>query len=252
MPARSRYASTGPPRTDRSPTVVFFHGGGWVTGDLDTHDDVCRLLCRDVNAVVVAVHYRRVPEDPFPAAMDDCLAVTRHVADHIDAYGGRRDRLAVAGDSAGAHEAAVAALTFRDEQLPLAAQLLAYPPTDFTTDHPSVTENADGYFLTKDLLHDFRTGYAGDDLETRRSWQLSPLLATDHRELAPAIIGTAQYDPLRDEGRAYAAALEEAGADVFHRTYDGLIHAYLNLFGVSPAAKAATDEMFTELARRLA
>ncbi|WP_405021317.1 alpha/beta hydrolase [Kitasatospora sp. NBC_00070] len=240
-----RPADTGP-----VPTVVFFHGGGWVTGDLDTHDDVCRRICRDVRAVVVAVHYRRVPEDRFPAAMQDCLAVARHVADHIDDYGARPERLALAGDSAGAHEAAVVALTFRDEGRPLAAQLLAYPPTDFTRDYPSITENADGYFLTKDLLSEFRTGYAGDDPQARRNWQVSPLLA-DHSGLAPAIIATAQYDPLRDEGHAYAEALQQAGVDVFYRNYDGVIHAFLNLFGLSPAAEQATNELLTELAKRL-
>lgn len=233
------------------PTVVFFHGGGWLAGDLDTHDDVARRLCRDVTAVVVSVHYRRVPENPYPAPLDDCLAATRWVADHIAEYGGRRDRLAVAGDSAGANAAAVIALAFRDDNQPLAAQLLAYPPTDFLGDYPSITENADGYFLTKDLVTEIRRGYAGDDPEVRGSWRISPLLAGDHARLAPAVVGTAQYDPLRDEGRAYAEALEKAGVDVFYRNYDGLIHAYLNLFGVSPAADAAVGEMFAELARRL-
>lgn len=234
------------------PTVVFFHGGGWLAGDLDTHDDVARRLCRDVQAVVVSVHYRRVPENPYPAPLEDCLAATRWVADHIGEYGGRRDRLAVAGDSAGANAAAVIALTFRDEGRPLGAQLLAYPPTDFIDDYPSADENAEGYFLTKELATEIRRGYAGDDPTVRGSWRISPLRAGDFQGLAPAVIGTAQYDPLRDEGHAYARALEKAGVDVFHRTYDGLIHAFLNLFGMSPAADAAVGDLYAQLARRLA
>ncbi|MFE9564615.1 alpha/beta hydrolase [Streptomyces sp. NPDC006487] len=233
------------------PTVVFFHGGGWLTGDLDTHDDVTRRMCRDVNAVVVAVDYRLAPEHPFPAAYDDCLAAAHHVADHTDDYGGRRDRLAVAGDSAGGNLAAAVALTFRDEGRPLAAQLLVYPATDFVGDHPSRTENADGYALrTQDVL-DLQHLYAGDDPAVRGSWQVSPLLAEKFTGLAPAVIGTAQYDPLRDEGNAYAEALTGAGVDVFARTYDGLIHTFLNLFPVSPAADAAVTELYAQLEDRL-
>ncbi|WP_406365109.1 alpha/beta hydrolase [Streptomyces sp. NBC_01546] len=208
------------------PTVVFFHGGGWLTGDLDTHDDVTRRMCRDVHTVVVAVDYRLAPEHPFPAAYDDCLAAARHVADHIDEYGGRRDRLVVAGDSAGGNLAAAVALTFRDEDRPLAAQLLVYPATDY----PSRAENATGYVLgTQDVL-DLQHLYAGDDPAVRDSFQVSPL---------------------RAEGNAYAEELENAGVDVFARTYDGLIHTFLNLFPVSPAADAAVTELYAQLKKRL-
>ncbi|MFD6890812.1 alpha/beta hydrolase [Streptomyces sp. NPDC059957] len=233
------------------PTVVFFHGGGWLTGDLDTHDEVTRRMCRDVNAVVVAVGYRLAPEHPFPAAYDDCLAAVHHAADHIEDYGGRRDRLAVAGDSAGGNLAAAVALTFRDEGRPLAAQLLVYPATDFVGDHPSGTENATGYVLrTQDVL-DLQHLYAGDDPAVRGSFRVSPLRAEKFTGLAPAVIGTAQYDPLRDEGNAYAEALRDAGVDVFARTYDGLIHTFLNLFPVSPAADAAVTELYARLGERL-
>ncbi|MCX5009814.1 alpha/beta hydrolase [Streptomyces sp. NBC_00555] len=233
------------------PTVVFFHGGGWLTGDLDTHDDVTRRMCRDVHTVVVAVDYRLAPEHPFPAAYDDCLAAARHVADHIDEYGGRRDRLAVAGDSAGGNLAAAVALTFRDEDRPLAAQLLVYPATDFAGDYPSRAENATGYVLgTRDVL-DLQHLYAGDDPAVRNSFQVSPLRAESFTGLAPAVIGTAQYDPLRDEGNAYAERLENAGVDVFARTYDGLIHTFLNLFPISPAADAAVTELYAQLKKRL-
>ncbi|MCC3771457.1 alpha/beta hydrolase, partial [Streptomyces sp. UNOC14_S4] len=210
-----------------------------------------RRLCRDVGAFVVAVHYRRAPEHPFPAPYEDCLAVTRHVADHIDAYGARRDGLAVAGDSAGGNLAAVVAQAFRDEGRPLAAQLLAYPATDFDGDFPSRTENATGYVLTAENIEDVQYLYAGDDPAVRRSPQVSPLRAETFAGLAPAVIGMARYDPLRDEGLAYAEALEAAGVEVFVRTYDRLVHGFLNLFPVSAAADAATGELFAELGRRL-
>ncbi|MBH1933750.1 alpha/beta hydrolase [Streptomyces sp. AV19] len=232
------------------PTVVFFHGGGWVAGDLDSHDQITRRLCRDVRAVVVAVHYRRAPEHPYPAPLDDCLAAARHVAGHPGAYGG--GRLAVAGDSAGANLAAVTALVFRDEQRPLDAQLLAYPPTDGVGDHPSRTGNGEGYLLTTDAMSELERAYTGGDPGTLRSWRISPLRAPDFTGVAPAVVGTAQYDPLRDEGRAYAKALADAGADVFHRTYDGLVHGFLSLFDHSAASDAATAELFAELAARLA
>ncbi|MEU9165057.1 alpha/beta hydrolase [Streptomyces sp. NPDC048424] len=252
-PAQSIPVRVYRPATDGPvPTVVFFHGGGWLTGDLDTHDDVTRRLCRDVEAVVVAVDYRLAPEDPFPAPYDDCLAAARHIADRIDDYGARPDRLALAGDSAGANLAAAVALAFRDEHRPLAAQLLAYPATDFDGDYPSRTQNATGYVLSHQDVLDLQHLYAGDDPAIRSSAPVSPLRAAGHAGLAPAVIGTAQYDPLRDEGNAYAAALASAGVDVFVRTYDGLIHAFLNLYRISPAADAAVTELYAQLKNRLA
>ncbi|MEU9117049.1 alpha/beta hydrolase [Streptomyces sp. NPDC048483] len=198
-----------------------------------------------------AVHYRRSPEHPFPAPYEDCPAVTRHVADRIDDYGARRDRLAVAGDSAGANLAAVVAQTFREEDRPLAAQLLAYPPTDFDGQYPSHAENAKGYLLTTESIVDIQHLYAGDDPAARSSAQVSPLRAGRLAGLAPAIIATAQYDPLRDEGQAYAVALHDAGVEVFTRNDDGLIHGFLNMFPASPAADAAIGELCAELKRRL-
>ncbi|MFD5074530.1 alpha/beta hydrolase [Streptomyces sp. NPDC058371] len=237
------------------PTVVFFHGGGWLTGDLDTHDDPCRRMCRDVGVVVVAVDYRLAPEHPFPAAYDDCLAAAAWVADHIDDYGGRRDRLAVAGDSAGGNLAAAVALTFRDEHRPLAAQLLAYPAMDFLAtdaEYPSRVENATGYMLSTQNVLDFEHLYAGDDPAVRGTSRVSPLRATSLTGVAPAVIGTAQYDPLRDECMAYANALKAAGVDVFARTYDGLIHTFLNFFPVCPTSDAAVTELYAQLGKRLA
>ncbi|AWZ10919.1 alpha/beta hydrolase fold domain-containing protein [Streptomyces sp. ICC4] len=179
-------------------------------------------------------------------------AAARHIADHIEDYGGRLDRLAVAGDSAGGNLAAAVALAFRDEGRPLAAQLLVYPCLDFTGDHPSRTENATGYLLrTQDVL-DLQHLYAGDDPTVRGSSHVSPLRAGSFTGLAPAIIGTAQYDPLRDEGNAYAEALGNAGVRVFARTYEGLVHTFLNLFPISPAADAAVTELYAQLKKRLA
>lgn len=210
-----------------------------------------RRLCRDVGAVVVAVHYRRAPEHPFPAPYEDCLAAARHAADHIEQYGARRDRLAVAGDSAGVNLAAAIAQTFRDENLPLAAQLLAYPATDFDGNYPSRTENATGYLLTTEDIADLQHLYAGDDPALRRTARVSPLRARSLAGLAPAIVATAQYDPLRDEGLAYAQALRDADVEVFVRNYDGLIHGFLNMSPLSPASDAAVAELYTQLTRRL-
>lgn len=233
-------------------TVVFFHGGGWIVGDLDTHDHVARRLCRDLGAVVVAVHYRRLPEDRFPAAFDDCLAVARWAAGHIDEYGGRRDRLAVAGDSAGAALAASVALAFRDAGEPLAAQLLAYPATDRTLgDYPSYTENGEGYLLTLQDLRDLTEILLGGDASVATDFRASPLHAASHKGLAPAVIATAAYDPLRDEGLAYADVLKETGVDVFVRNYDGLVHGFLNMFALSQGAETAVTEMIEELGARL-
>lgn len=238
--------------TRSAPTVVFFHGGGWIVGDLDTHDHVARRICRDAGAVVVAVHYRRLPEDAFPAAFEDCLAAARWVAGHIDAYGGLRDRLAVAGDSAGGALAASVALAFRDDGEPLAAQLLAYPATDRTAaEYPSYTENAEGYLLTLQDLRDLTSILTRDDARTADDFRCSPLRAASHEGVAPAVIATAAYDPLRDEGLAYADALKDAGVDVFVRDYDGLVHGFLNMFAVSPAAESAVAELTGELTARL-
>jgi acetyl esterase len=230
------------------PTIVFFHGGGFVIGDLDTHDDHARLLCRDVEAVVVSVDYRLAPEHKFPAGHDDCLAATRWVADHVDRLGGDGARIAVAGDSAGGNLSAAVALAAREEGPALAAQLLLYPGVDFDeeSDHPSRVENAEGYFLTAEDMLWFGEHYLpGDD--ARRDPRASVLHAPDLAGLPPAVVATAEYDPLRDEGEAYAAALEQAGVPVVLRRYDGLIHGFFGLGPVSPAAAAAVAELCSDL-----
>ncbi len=229
------------------PTVVFFHGGGFVVGDLDTHDGICRRLCRDVGAVVVAVGYRLAPEFPFPAGFDDCVAVTSHVGDHIADFGG--GVLAVAGDSAGGNLAAGVALAFRDEGRPLAAQLLAYPATDLSGKggHRSRTENATGYLLTTAEVEMVTGLYLAEAAPaTADRPPASPLLAGDHTGLAPAVIACGDLDPLRDEGLAYADALADAGVPVEKRLYPGLVHGFMSFTDKSSAADAAVTEMFTE------
>ncbi|MEO6117293.1 MAG: alpha/beta hydrolase, partial [Pseudolysinimonas sp.] len=227
------------------PTIVFFHGGGFVIGDLDTHDAIARRLCNDVGAVVVSVDYRLAPEHPFPAGVDDADAAVHWVAAHVSDFGGDPDRVAVAGDSAGANLAAVAAQLATADGIHLAAQLLAYPPTDAAGEYPSVTENAEGYFLTRADMEWFFARYLGMDLDDPRVTQLaadprvSPLRASSLAGLPPAIVATGEFDPLRDEGDAYAAALAAAGVHVEHRQFAGLIHGFWGMGAVSAAAEAA-------------
>jgi acetyl esterase len=218
------------------PTVVLFHGGGWVIGDLETHDNMARALARDVRAVVVSVAYRVAPESPFPAAVEDALAATRWAADHLSELGGD-DALAVAGDSAGGNLAAVVA-----QQLgtTLAGQLLIYPSTDPIGDYPSRTENGAGYFLETATMEWFFGHYAGHvtDVDAR----LAPALATDVGGVCPAVVVTAELDPLRDEGEAYAAKLRAAGVRVETRRFDGMIHGFFDMGGISAAARTAVSE----------
>ncbi|WP_045710960.1 alpha/beta hydrolase [Streptomyces rubellomurinus] len=227
------------------PTVLFIHGGGWIVGDLDTHDNVCRRLCRDIDAVVVSVGYRLAPEHPFPAGYDDCLAVARHVAATLSRFGA--GTLALAGDSAGGNLAAAVALALRDAGTPVAAQLLAYPATDLSgrTDYPSMAENATGYLLTAaECLHDIEL-YTGGDAATKADPRVSPLLA-DHKGLAPAVIGVGEHDPLRDHGIAYADALAADGVPVRQHVYPGLIHGFLNYDSVVPAVETAVAQLYGE------
>jgi acetyl esterase len=214
------------------PTVVFLHGGGFVIGDLDTHDLAVRILATDLGAVVISVDYGLAPERPFPGGVDDAWAAFSAVAAHIEDYGGDPDRLVIAGDSAGANLAAVTAVRARDEGIPLAAQLLAYPTVDPGGEYESRGENAEGYFLTArdmDWFFQHYTGLEPDSAEARtlvEDPRIAPLRTPDLAGVAPAVIATAEYDPLRDEGVAYAAALVGAGVPVWHRTFPGLIHGF--------------------------
>jgi acetyl esterase len=208
------------------PLTVYFHGGGFVIGDLDTHDAACRHLCLASNSIVMAVHYRLAPEHRFPAAPDDCLAATRWAGEHAAEIGADRRRIAVSGDSAGGNLAAVVSLRIRDEGGPkLCGQLLNCPVTDYDMSLPSYRDNAEGYFLTLETMRWFENHYL-NEAEHRRHPHAAPLRAKDFAGLPPAYVLTAFYDPLRDEGEAYADKLAAAGVAVVKKRYSNMIHAF--------------------------
>jgi len=236
----------------RLPALVYYHGGGWVIGDLDTHDVLCRELANAVRCAVFAVDYRLAPEHPFPAAVEDACDALAWVAENADALGVDAARLAVGGDSAGGNLAAVAALAARDAGRPkLAAQLLVYPATDQHGGFPSHERNAEGYLLTRQAIEYFRGHYL-PDARLWGDWRASPLRAPDHRAVAPAFVLTAGFDPLRDEGLAYAERLAEAGVEVSYREYPDMIHGFLLFGGVLARAREALVECAAWLAARLA
>src|SRR3954470_13960593 len=229
-----------------SPTVLFFHGGGWVAGDLETHDRQARLLAIETRAVVVSVDYRRPPETRFPGAFEDAFAAVRDVIARLAEFGGDAARVGVAGDSAGGNLAATIALACRDAGIKLAAQLLVYPVTEVVGNFadmkenarfPSRKENAEGYFLSRAVMEWFCGHYLANPAHAT-DWRVSPLRANSLAGVAPAIVTTAWFDPLRDEGTAYAHALEAAGVPVKHHEGPGLIHGYFGLGDASEVARA--------------
>ena len=224
--------------------LVYYHGGGWCIGDLDTHDEVCRQLAEQSGSVVVAVDYRLAPESLFPAAVDDAWSafrwVRREASRLTGASLGQEVPLAVSGDSAGANLAAVVAVLARDAGYDLAAQLLVYPAVDFRdpSRYPSQQENAEGYVLTRETMDWFESAYEPDP----ENWKASVILADSHANLAPALVITAEFDPLRDEGEAYARVLERSGVDVTLSRYDGMVHIFFQLGPlVAPAAQAVSE-----------
>jgi acetyl esterase len=229
-----------PVRDQTLPALVYFHGGGWTIGDVDTHDVLCRQLALGARCVVVSVDYRLAPEYPFPAAVEDCFAATRYVAENAAKLKIRG--IAVAGDSAGGNLAATVALLARDGGGPaLAFQLLIYPATDQRGGTASYERNAEGYMLTRDVMQYFRRAYLPDDKDWT-DWRASPLLAKSHANLPPALVITAGYDPLLDEGRAYADRLRAAGVKVSYREFADMIHGFVLFGGVVDAANAAVVE----------
>jgi acetyl esterase len=235
-----------PPGDGPFPLVAFFHGGGWVIGDLDTHDAMARHVCAGAGAAVVSVAYRLAPEAPFPAAADDAAAAARHLAAHPGWFGGD-GRLALAGDSAGGNLAAVTAQELTAAGTPLAAQFLIYPAVDAAGTYPSMAENGAGYFLDAGTVSWFLRHYAAPDPADPR---MSPLRGT-LAGLPPAVIATAEFDPLRDEGGAYAKALADAGVPVDARCCDGMIHGFFDMDAVSPGAAAFVAERCAAFGRAL-
>jgi acetyl esterase len=214
------------------PTVVFFHGGGWVIGDIESHDVPVRRLANLVPAVVMSVDYRLAPEHPFPAAPQDCYAATVWAAANAGTYNADGSRLAVAGDSAGGNLAAVVSQMARDQGgPPIAFQLLVYPAVDARMTHASITENGEGYLLTKGFMEWFYGHYFTKESDADDPLA-SPLKASSLSGLPPALVLTAEFDPLRDEGEAYAAALKAAGGTAAAKRYDGMIHGFFQLGGV--------------------
>jgi acetyl esterase len=243
-----RPASEGP-----HATLAFFHGGGFALGDIASYDGQVKAITQALDAVVVSSEYRLAPENPFPAAVEDAIAAATWIGEHLAELGGREDRFAVAGDSAGGNLAAVVAQQRRDAGLPLTAQLLFYPITDPGTKHPSLAEHGEGKLLTLTDMQWFEQAYAGDqDIETGLADpRASPALGT-LEGLAPAVITTGGHDPLRDDGNAYAAKLEAAGVRVIHLENPSLIHGWLALAPLSPAAAEARTEAVLALKELLA
>jgi acetyl esterase len=236
-------------REEVLPALVFFHGGGWTIGDLDTHDVVCRQLALGAGCAVFSVDYRLAPEHPFPAAVDDCFFATRYIHSNAEKLQIDPGRIAVGGDSAGGNLAAVVALMAREQGgPPLAYQLLIYPATDQRCQFASHERNGEGYLLTRDGIRFFRGAYLPNEAD-RAAWRASPLLAASHAGLPPALVLTAGYDPLVDEGRAYAERLAKAGVEVAYREYSDMVHGFVLFGGVVDAANAAVNECCRQLRR---
>ncbi|WP_049900120.1 alpha/beta hydrolase [Halococcus agarilyticus] len=227
-------------RSDDAPGVfVTFHGGGWVVGDLDTHDPFCRAVTNAASCLVLSVDYRRAPEHPFPAAVEDCYAAVEWAADYAPDLGGDPERLAVGGDSAGGNLAAAVTLLARDRGGPdLCHQSLIYPAVNSVVgeEFDSYEENGEGYLLERESMKWYDERYIQDDLDARNEYA-APLLARDLSGLPPATVITAGFDPLRDEGIAYAERLEGAGVAVDHEHFPGMIHAFVSMLDVVDRAQ---------------
>lgn len=238
LPVRA-YRPAGAEKGEILPALVFYHGGGWVIGDLDTHDVACRLLSNGARCMVYSVEYRLAPEARFPAAVDDCVAATRHIAAQAATLGIDPKRIAVGGDSAGGNLAAVVCIDARDSKWPMPCfQLLVYPATDQRSGHASHVRNAEGYLLTRKVMNYFRGHYLPSEADWL-DWRASPLLATSLAGLPAAHVLTAGYDPLVDEGRAYAERLAAEGVATEYREFPDMVHGFLLMGGVLDTANEA-------------
>ncbi|MFK7934621.1 MAG: alpha/beta hydrolase [Saprospiraceae bacterium] len=225
------------------PVIVYYHGGGFVINDIETHENICRLLAKKNQAVVVSVGYRLAPEFKFPIPSQDCYDATAWVAQNAQELGVDADRLVVAGDSAGGNLATVVAMMARDQQsFSIAAQVLIYPCTDGRLAHPSIDKNGEGLLLTKVLMEWFMEHYL-DQPDSVNHPYFSPLLAEDLSNLPPAFVFTAQYDPLIDEGKLYAEKLKAARVPTTYKMYKGMIHAFLGFTKLTKTAMQAQDDI---------
>jgi acetyl esterase/lipase len=253
IPARHYHPATSAP----APLVVFYHGGGWTIGDLDTHDPLCRLTCRDADVHVLSIDYRLAPEHPAPAAVEDAYAAFRWACEHAGDLGAIPGKVAVGGDSAGGNLAAVVSQLARDDRAegPRKAQpvlqWLIYPRTDFTARTRSLSLFADGFLLTKTDIDWFTEQYLGSSGVDAADPRVSPLLAESLSGLPPALIATAGFDPLRDEGDRYAAALRDAGTPVDLRSVGSLTHGFASLFPLGGGSAVATTELISALRAHL-
>jgi len=229
------------------PVLIYYHGGGWVIGNLDAYDPTCRALTNAARCVVASIAYRLAPEHKFPAAPEDCYAALQWVGANAAAINGDPTRIAIGGDSAGGNLTAVVAQMSRDRGgVRPVYQLLVYPVTDYRYDTPSYRENADGYLLTKDAMVWFWNHYLSSEADGN-SPLASPLRAGNFRDLPPALVITAEFDPLRDEGEAYAAKLQDAGVPVTLSRYDGMIHGFFSLGAVLGQGQHAIAEAAARL-----
>ena len=233
------YRPLGRSAAEVLPALVYYHGGGHVIGDLDTHDTLCRTLANLAGCAVFAVHYRLAPEHIFPAASDDSVAATKWVHDHAAMLKIDPARIAVGGDSAGGHLAAVVSLTLKqDKSFKPVLQLLIYPVTNAAQVSASMISNAQGYLLTRDSM-DYFYGHYMPETWMREDWRGSPMLASDHTDLPPALVITAGYDPLRDEGRAYADKLSASGVPTQYVCFERQIHGFVPMGRILREANTA-------------
>ncbi len=249
-PIRARHYR--PTDGDGQPLLVFYHGGGQVIGSIETHDDLCRKICREAGVHVLSVDYRLAPEHKAPAGNDDAFAAYRWALDNAAELKADPDRIAVGGDSAGANQAALVSLRARDEGVRLPAlQLLFYPVVNYRDQTRSQTLFAQGFFLTKRDIGWFRAHYLDGAALDESDPRVSPLLADDLSGLPPALLLTAGFDPLRDEGRQYADALRAAGVPVDYREFGSLVHGFANFFPLGGGCAAATAESISALRAHL-
>lgn len=245
------YYPTSITKDETLPAFVFYHGGGFVYGNIETHDVFCRLLSNRSKCVVISVNYRLAPEHKFPKATEDAYQAFLWAYEHAEELGINKTRIAVGGDSAGGNLAAVTAIKALENGGPLIAyQLLIYPVVDSTKTYPSYKENSDGYFLTAAEMKWFHEQYVDKTIDPFHP-HLSPLHSMHLGDLPPTHIVTAQYDPLRDEGEAYAEQISQAGGTVTVKRYDRMVHGFISMTGIVPEAYSAVEELGEELRKAL-